>query len=733
MLMKNNEYNKVKVTNEKGSAAEFVAVQGAETTFYVENKTTPYKDELNSRATNNDKIEEIGVGKNRKASAIKKEDYKKIKQGTVHLSSTAGHMVVAATTISVAVVGTMVGLDILTGLEEEQAELATFSDSEIGIDYVRFNFVVANQHLSYYDEGAGESPAGSDTFDLSMAVFATLTNENYYRKEEIVEYGPYEQDEDYTEFYGYIEPLAPKTSYELTLTLCFGNYEEVEDPATGDWNEEFVPVITKHLARRVFETKPVPTLVTFTLIDPSYNDVMIRFKVAKSTINYGEAMENSVFVELTNEEGYYDSYYVQSFRDEGGDTVSGEASFSNLSPSTKYTVSVKMSTETAYVTLGATTFSTLESNIGFHSITFSEYAHYTNHTFTVTLDFEDDSDNPRYRDYTLIWRDNVGNQIDVFYLQPVKTAQTVVVTQTNPGVYDYDLDGTFNYELTAMDNWTAGQAMTTTLATGGPVTFTNADVTTFNGFTDENQFLVNTREGNAEMLIQFDYVDEQLIYESFDITISCETIEDTTGDPITVEYIAYCAATTKWQYAEFNPVDPDNFKTLGELVDGSTQFDVVVGVTYDDNSTDSNIYSDTITPKISDDIIFYEAQFNSNQVSSSNYDFEVYFWYTFSYEVSLSSNYPQLVFVDRDNTDDEFVYYFYPDDYPSSEPVTFNLCQILEFPQGIEMGTYSDAKAAMDGKYFDVYIRWEVVQPGTPTGEQRSVLIDEGFYFNFVD
>ena len=842
--MKNNEYNKVTVTNETSNPVEFVPTQRVETTFYSENKTTPYKDELNSRATNNDKIEEIGVRKNRKPSSIKKEDYKKIKQGTVHLSSTAGHMVVAATTISVAVVGTMVGLDVLTGLEDETAELATFTDSEIGLSYVRFNFVVANELLSYSSPSDGTSgdPVGDVEEDYSFAVFYTLENDFFYKNEEVVEYGPYEADEDFTEFYGYIDGLTPDTSYALTLTLSFGTYEEVEDESTGDWVEEFVIVASKHLARREFSTKPVPDAVVFTyleptyegvvfefnvlksavhyddeteshdsvfadisdstgtidsipiealqvmddyyvsgygsfgelqpntkytisilayaegsssyetigmttfrtptfpdyvnftLVDPSHNDVMVRFDLPKDIINYGTATELPVTAELTNTEGHYDSLLIESFRDEGGDTISGEAHFDGLTPSTSYTLTIKRTTETAYEPIGRVMFTTTESSIRFNGIEFSEYAHYTNHTFTATLDFVDDEDNPRFSNFTLIWRDNVGNQIDIFPLEAVTTAQTLVVSTSAGGTgFAYDLDGTFNYELQASDAWETGGPSTVTLTTGGPVTFTNADVTEFNGFTSENKFLVNSREGNSEMLIQFDYVDEQLIYYSFTITLECEGIDDTTGDPTTYQFISTVAATTKWQYAEFANVDPDSFKYFNELADGSTSFDLTIDVTYNDSTTDTGIYTDTITPKPCDEIAFYEGQFNTNQVSSSDYDMTIYLWYTYTYDLSFDSGYPRIVFVDRDNNE-EFIYTFYPDDYPSSEPITFNLCQIYDFPSGYEMGTYNDAKNTYDGKYFNVYIRWKTSQPGTPSGgDEESVLIDEGFYFNFLD
>ena len=90
--MKNNEYNKVKVTNETGKGTpEFVGVPKTDSAAYIETAKA-YKDELNSRKTNNDNIEEIGVN-TKKKTAFTRNDYKKVQHGPTHLASTAGHTV----------------------------------------------------------------------------------------------------------------------------------------------------------------------------------------------------------------------------------------------------------------------------------------------------------------------------------------------------------------------------------------------------------------------------------------------------------------------------------------------------------------------------------------------------------------------------------------------------------------------------------------------------------------
>ena len=79
--MKNDEYNSIKITNEKNSLhSEFSSGQKAEFTSFGENKQH-YKDELNHRHTINDNIEENVLNSSKKKNAFKKEDYKKIQQG----------------------------------------------------------------------------------------------------------------------------------------------------------------------------------------------------------------------------------------------------------------------------------------------------------------------------------------------------------------------------------------------------------------------------------------------------------------------------------------------------------------------------------------------------------------------------------------------------------------------------------------------------------------------------
>ena len=143
--MKNNEYNHVKVNNEGPSSfKEFTSTQGAEYTFHPENKT-PTKDELNSgNKTINDSVELNVTPKSRKEGKI---DFKKIKDGTTHLASSAGHAVVAATTVSVAVVATVVGVSVIP--ETQQTELVTFLSSEITTNSIDFSFSFPSKLLTY--------------------------------------------------------------------------------------------------------------------------------------------------------------------------------------------------------------------------------------------------------------------------------------------------------------------------------------------------------------------------------------------------------------------------------------------------------------------------------------------------------------------------------------------------------------------------------------------------------
>ena len=251
--MKNSEYNHNKVTNEGASSLpEFTKTQGAEATFQPENKA--HQDDLNTQKTVNDSVEGNGVILHKKT---KYTDYKKMKEGTTHLASSAGHAVVAATTISVAVVATVVGVEVFPS-QEEEGELITFVSSEITSNSIDFAFTFPTR-LMAYDETEGS--VVSEEYKEMNVTIADGINDDIVIYLEAFE----EITEETSMAFVYYEGLNPGTSYGMSINLLHSYfiYEEGQDI-------EPIEEI-KELAFRSFTTEEVPELNIQFSIDASYN------------------------------------------------------------------------------------------------------------------------------------------------------------------------------------------------------------------------------------------------------------------------------------------------------------------------------------------------------------------------------------------------------------------------------------------------------------------------------
>lgn len=355
--MKNNEYNKVRVTNENvKNTPEFVGVPKTDSAAYIE-ATSGYKDELNSRRTNNDKIEEIGVHKQKK-TAFTRQDYKKVQHGPTHLASTAGHTVVAATTVSVtAIAVVVVGTTIIDEYVEELDPIV-YLESDISTDSISFRFTMPSKLLNYeqeVDPGTTE-PEYYDTTNVKAMVY----NEGYMDDQYVMEIGEYNEDpynylEGWMGFYG----LTPNTNYTLCIYL-----EHVRSYPQGK-DDEVLGL--DNLSYRNFSTKPIPSnLITFTSLSADSNSVSFEFRVHPTTVgvDVGETQIDpnhvALFAEIndsTNE--YYDSLMIQSIvKERESDYLLCYGSFSNLRFSTTYTIKISQSREQEYALLGQTTFTT---------------------------------------------------------------------------------------------------------------------------------------------------------------------------------------------------------------------------------------------------------------------------------------------------------------------------------------------------------------------------------------
>lgn len=375
--MKNNEYNIVNITNEKNNfSGEYTNAQKVEYSFQPENKNT-LKDELNDNSTINDKVED-NVSK-----ATKEKEKKKEKQeseafesssssssvssssaasGTVAASSAgaSGALggIVAAATISVAAIGTIVGVNVFA---TQPTDLVTFLSSEVTTNSIDCSFSLPSSMLLSYEEPV----------ESRKQVIVSVKNSDGFDYSEPVQYEEY--DESTLIFYSYVDGLTANTSYALTIQLEETSFVEQEE----------VVKITE-LAFRTFTTLSFAQKIVFNPLDVTYNSVSFSFEANLSDLGYNPdapAMPN-VFATIVDNDQFYDSLTLSNYEmiDDKRVTVFGD--FSGLSPETTYTIDIYLDDETNL--LGSATFTTLERTA---SVVFEEVeAGRDNVTFSFTVD-----------------------------------------------------------------------------------------------------------------------------------------------------------------------------------------------------------------------------------------------------------------------------------------------------------------------------------------------------------
>lgn len=377
--MKNNEYNIVNITNEKNNfSSEYTNAQKVEYSFQPENKNT-LKDELNDNSTINDKVED-NVSK-----ATKEKEKKKEKQESETLESSSSSSsaasssttstaaassggassalggIVAAATVSVAAIGTIVGVNVFGA---QPTDLVTFLTSEITTNSIDCSFSLPSNMLLSYEEPVESrkqvivSVKNSDGFDYSEPV-------------------PYEEyDESTLIFYSYVDGLSAGTSYALTVQLEETTFVEQEP-------------VTKYtdLAFRTFTTLSFTQKIVFNPLDVTYNSLSFSFEANLSDLGYNPdapAMPN-VFATIVDDDQFYDRLTLSSYEmiDDKRVTVFGD--FNGLNPETTYTIDIYLDDETNL--LGSATFTTLERTA---SVVFEEVeAGRDNVTFSFTVDKAD--------------------------------------------------------------------------------------------------------------------------------------------------------------------------------------------------------------------------------------------------------------------------------------------------------------------------------------------------------
>lgn len=356
--MKNNEYNIVNITNEKSNfSAEYTNAQKAEYSFQSENKN-PIKDELNDNSTVNDKVED------NLSKATKEKEKKKEKQESEALessatssgaSSTASSVarstaaassagatgsalggIVAAATVSVAAIGTIVGINVIGAKEPEPV---TFLSSEVTSNSIDYSFSMPSQLLRY-EEVSGDTQLGE------KMVVATISDGLDFKEEEyLVEYEEY--DENVLIFFHSFSGLTPDTAYALTLTL------REENPTTEVPNDQ-------QLAYRTFRTDAVGQALKFDTIEATTNSVNFSFIVTNEAVEYDPSLAREPAIQATISDGdsFYDEMWIEQISTYDDSNLMGSGNFTGLSANTKYTITLYVSLEQELRALGSTSFTT---------------------------------------------------------------------------------------------------------------------------------------------------------------------------------------------------------------------------------------------------------------------------------------------------------------------------------------------------------------------------------------
>ena len=370
--MKNNEYNIVNVTNDKHNLnAEFTNAQKVEYSFQPENKN-PIKDELNDRQTINDKVEDNLLKSTRQKEEKKRRDNENASESAGSSSASAssassaaassasgaaaassgasvGHVIVAAATIAVTSVATIVGVNVMSPAKE--AELATFLSSEITPNSIDFSFSMPSRLLRYDEEGGQDAPIGE-----KIVVFEIANGSGFKKEEPLPEYEEY--DEEHFIYYGYMGGLTPDTSYALTVSI-------------KEYIPEYEEPIYNELGKRTFFTQAIPVSddFKFETVEASTTKVNFSFIVSNSALEYNPETGTLPVINatITSATGYEDTISIEQLTEFDEYNMIGSGEFTGLTPSTTYTITISAELESGYKSFGYTSVTT-ENALTFETV-----------------------------------------------------------------------------------------------------------------------------------------------------------------------------------------------------------------------------------------------------------------------------------------------------------------------------------------------------------------------------
>ena len=376
--MKNDEYNIVNVTNEKNNfSGEYTKAQKVEYSFQPENKN-PIKDELNDNSTINDKVEDNLLKSTREKEKKKEKQESEVLESSSSSSSTASGTatssagastggalggIVAAATVSVAAIGTIVGVNVFGA---QPTDLVNFLSSEVTANSIDYSFSMSSQ-LLHYNKGSGDVPVGE------KVVVATIADGLNFKEEEyLFEYEEY--DENTFIFYHGFSGLTPDTAYALTLKV------REENSVTETYNDT-------QLVSRVFRTDAKGEAFKFESVIPTSNSVSFSFIVDNGAIGYtpGESRLPEIQASISSTGTTPQETIIQSLDKYDDNHMIGYGEFTGLSGSTTYNLTISVSIDQEVKTLGSTTFTTEAIEIGFEFLSDEFEATYNSIKFAFEI------------------------------------------------------------------------------------------------------------------------------------------------------------------------------------------------------------------------------------------------------------------------------------------------------------------------------------------------------------
>lgn len=557
--MRNDEFNKVEVTNEKQlRGIEFGKTQKSETISQKENKSP--KGELNEKYVGKTirKQTEVNVQYTNKTTVSS--------HGSATVTSSTTATSVAATTASVATAASVVAV----------TAIAVGTGISVALHDYQYNFnsfIVSSDSLSYelYVTDRNNRPDGQkyEEYRDEEENREDLVNEDDIPEEEREK----EEDEDkgeppltlrvYNENYSYSIPtylelvnkgsfanLEPDQMYHVSLTENRFGGETIFDKAFRTQKEE----------TRVSEFKEF-------VFDKTANFINRTFDVRLDYIDDFDAFSDFVlsFIYISDEqvgseeEGEGFTVDIPLKKTTEVQTVDLDGYEVMLSDSYKYRLTCNYYGEKKILEEGDVTFTDISGAVTeFRGLIFDKTANFDTRTFEVQLDYQDDL----YYMYSFrfILTDLETEEERTYYLLQTTDVQEIAVDEVsgydddNMPIYPVDIVNhrmkySFKYmikdeEFTFVEN--------------EEFKFKNSLVSTFSGIETPYDFIAELTDGPFYLPIRFDFDDAAHIYQSFMVTIIADDAE--------AGYLMFegDTVTHDWMYGSFygpngTPVNPAQF------------------------------------------------------------------------------------------------------------------------------------------------------------------------------